>query len=217
MRANTELQKAVLAELEWDPRVDADKVGVAVSGGAVTLTGSVPSYAEKVAAERAVKRVAGVHGVANDLEVHLPEFSRRGDPELLDAALRALGWDVMIPADRVTVSVSQGWLTLEGEVEHDYQRTAAERAVRHLRGLRGCINNIALRPKATESQVKQRIEDALRRRAELDAQMVNVAVAGNRVTLRGVVRSWREHDDAINAAWNAAGVVAVEDGLTVAG
>jgi osmotically-inducible protein OsmY len=217
MRTNTQLQKAVLAELEWDPRLDASKVGVATVDGVVTLTGSVPSYAEKIAAERAVKRVAGVKGIANDLEVHLEGLSQRGDTELAQAALQALQWDVMVPADGVTVRVSHGWLTLEGAVEKEYQRNAAERAVRHLRGLRGCDNNIELRPRVTEAQVKHGIEAALKRRAEFDASQVKIAVAGRKVTLKGTVHSWREHDDAVNAAWAAAGVSAVEDALTVVG
>lgn len=215
MRTNTQLQKAVLAELEWDPRLDASKIGVATIGGVVTLTGSVASYAEKIAAERAARRVGGVKGIANDLEVHLPGFSQRGDTELAEAALQALQADVTVPADRITVRVSHGWLTLEGDVEQEYQRTAAERAVRHLRGLRGCDNNIELKPRATETQVKQRIEAALKRRAELDASQVKVAVEGGRVTLKGTVHSQREHDDAVNAAWDAGGVIAVEDALAV--
>ena len=214
MRANTQIQKSVLAELEWDPRLDASKVGVAAVDGVVTLTGTVPSYAEKIAAERAVKRVVGVKGIVNDLEVHLPGLSQRGDTELAQAALQALKWDVMVPGD-VTVRVSHGWVTLEGAVEHEFQRNAAERAVRHLRGLRGCDNNIELRPKVTEAQVKQRIEAALKRRAEVDAGQVKVAVAGGKVTLKGNVHTWREHDDAVNAAWDAGGVIAVEDNLTV--
>lgn len=214
MRANTQLQKSVLAELEWDPRVDASKIGVATVDGVVTLTGSVPSYPEKIAAERAVKRVKGVRGIANDLEVHLPGALRPGDTELAEAALRALKWDVTVPPE-VTIRVAHGWLTLEGAVEREFQRTAAERAVRHLRGLRGCDNNIEIRPPISQALVKHRIEAALRRRAELDATQIKVDVTGGRVTLKGTVHSWREHDDAFNAAWDAAGVTAVEDALTV--
>jgi osmotically-inducible protein OsmY len=214
MRANTQIQKSALAELEWDPRVDASKVGVAAVDGVVTLTGSVPSYAEKIAAERAVRRVAGVKGTVNDIEVHLPGMSQRGDTELAQTALQALKWDVMVPED-VTIRVSHGWVTLEGAVEQEFQRNAAERAVRHLRGLRGCDNNIELRPKVTEAKVKQRIEAALKRRAEFDADHVKVAVAGGKVTLNGKVHSWREHDDAVNAAWDAGGVTAVEDNLSI--
>lgn len=214
MRANTQLQQAVLAELEWDPRVDASKVGVSAVGGVVTLTGTVPSYAEKIAAEGAVKRVAGVRGIANDLEVHLPGMSQRGDTELAEAALQALKWDVMVPP-QVTVRVSHGWLTLEGSVEREYQRVAAERAVRHLRGIKGCDNNIELHAPIAESQVKHRIEAALKRRAELDASRITVDVKGGLVTLKGTVHSWREHDDAFNAAWDAAGVTGVEDVLSV--
>jgi len=215
MRTNTQLQKAVLAELEWDPRVDASKVGVATVDGVVALTGTVPSYAEKIAVERAVKRVAHVKGIANDLEVQVPGPNQRGDTELAQTALQALKVDVTVPVDGITVRVSHGWLTLEGAVEHEFQRNAAERAVRHLRGLRGCDNNIELRPRVTETQVKQRIEAALKRRAELDASQVKVAVVGGKVTLKGTVHSRREHDDALNAAWDAAGVTAVEDVLTV--
>lgn len=214
MRANTQLQKAVLAELEWDPRVDASKVGVSTVGGVVTLTGTVPSYAEKIAAEGAVKRVAGVRGIANDLEVHLPGMSQRGDTELAEAALQALKWDVMVPPE-VTVRVSHGWLTLEGSVEREHQRVAAERAVRHLRGIKGCDNNIELHAPVAGAQVKHRIEDALKRRAELDASRITVDVKGGLVTLKGTVHSWREHDDAFNAAWDAAGVTGVEDAINV--
>jgi osmotically-inducible protein OsmY len=216
MRTNTQLQKTVLAELEWEPRVDASNIGVATVDGVVTLTGHVKSYPEKLAAEEAVKRVAGVKGIANDVEVALPGTSQRGDTELAQAALQALEWDVMVPHDRIRVRVANAWLTLEGDVEREYQRTAAERAVRHLRGVRGCDNNIELKPPATESQVKQRIEAALKRRAEFDARQLKVAVQGGRVTLQGTVHSWREHDDALNAAWDAAGVRAVEDNLVIA-
>jgi len=215
MRTNTQLQKAVLAELEWEPRVDASQVGVATVNGVVTLTGSVPSYPERIAADQAVKRVAGVKGIVNDLEVHLPGSSQREDTDLAQAALRALKWDVMVPADSVTIRVAHGWLTLEGTLEQEYQRNAAERAVRHLRGLRGCVNNIELKPRVTETQVRHRIQAALKRRAEFDANQVKVAVEGSRVTLKGVVHSWREHDDAVNAAWDAGGVSSVEDELTI--
>jgi osmotically-inducible protein OsmY len=216
MRTNTQLQKTVLAELEWEPRVDASNIGVAAAEGVVTLTGHVKSYPEKIAAERAVKRVSGVRGVANDIDVKLPDSSERGDTELVQAALKALEWDVMVPSDRITVRAANGWLTLEGDVEWEYQRNAAERAVRHLTGVRGCANAILLKPRASESQVKQHIEAALKRRAEFDARQLKVAVDGGKVTLKGAVHSWREHDDALNAAWDASGVSAVHDELTIA-
>jgi osmotically-inducible protein OsmY len=214
MRANTQLQQTVLAELEWDPQVDASNVGVATVDGAVTLTGSVPSYGERLAVEQAVKRVAGVRGIANDLEVQLPGSSQGGDTELVQAALQALKWNVTVPAD-VTVRISDGWLTLEGAVEHEFQRAAAGRAVGHLRGVRGCDNNIEIRPRVTESGVKEQIEATLKRRAGLDSSQVKVSVSGRLVTLEGTVHSWREHDDVFNAAWDAAGVSAVGDALQV--
>lgn len=216
MRTNTKLQKAVLAELEWDPRLDASNVGVATVDGIVTLTGQVKTYPERVSAEEAVKRVSGAKGVANDIKVSLPGSLQLSDTQLAQDAIQALERDVMVPHDRVTVRVSEGWLTLEGELEWEYQRNAAERAVHNLRGLRGCINDIALKPKVTASQVKERIEQALRRRVELDTRQLTVLVEGNKVTLKGAVHTWREHDDAVSAAWDTTGVSAVRDELTIA-
>jgi len=199
MHANTELQRSVLAELDWDPRVDASQIGVAAVEGVVTLTGQVSSFPERIAAEEAVKRVIGVRGVANDLAVVLPGSIEHSDTELVQAAVLALQWDVLVPDDRITVEVAGGWLKLDGEVEREYQRTAAERAVRELEGLLGCENNIVVKPAIVQSTVKQHIEAALKRRAELDTRQLQVSFLDGEVTLKGTVHSWREHDDALNA------------------
>lgn len=217
MHANTELQRSVLAELDWDPRVDASQIGVAAVEGVVTLTGQVSSFPERIAAEEAVKRVLGVRGVANDLAVVLPGSIEHSDTELAQAAVLALQWDVLVPDDRITVEVAGGWLKLDGEVEREYQRTAAERAVRELEGLLGCENNIVVKPAVVQSTVKQHIEAALKRRAELDTRQLQVSFLDGEVTLKGTVHSWREHDDALNAAWGAEGVNAVTDELTIVG
>jgi osmotically-inducible protein OsmY len=215
MYTNSRVQRAVLAELEWDPRVDASRIGVAASDGVVTLTGSVASYAEKIAAEAAAKRVSGVKAVANDLQVALPGGLRHSDTDLAQAALKALEWDVMVPHDRVKVRVADGWLTLEGDVDMEYQRTAAERVVRQLAGLRGCDNLIGLRPKPVAAHVKSSIEAALKRSAELEARQLSVEVKDSGVTIMGAVRSWAERDAALDAAWAAPGVRAVDDQLTI--
>jgi len=209
------LKHDVEAELEWDPVVDASKIGVVATDGVVTLTGSVGSYSDKWNAERIAKRVHGVRAVANDIEVVLEETESRDDAEVATSAVNALNWNFSIPRDRVTVTVAKGWLTLEGEVDWQYQRRAAEDAVRHLRGVRGLSNQIIVRPKAQATDVKDKIEGALRRNAEVDAQNIVVQTTDGAVTLTGSVRSWVEREDAVNAAWAAPGVTKVIDRIEV--
>jgi osmotically-inducible protein OsmY len=212
-----EIQQAVLRELEWEPQVRSTEIGVAVKDGIVTLTGYVDSYVKKYNAERAAKRVAGVKAVVNDLEVHLPVSSERTDEDIARAAVRALENRITVPRDRIKITVREGWITLEGEVDWQYQKESAESAVRYLSGVKGVSNLIAVKPRISPSpaEVRSQIEAALRRSAELDAERITVETQGSKVILRGRVRSWAERDEAERAAWRAPGVTLVENLITV--
>jgi osmotically-inducible protein OsmY len=215
MKTEIELQRDVLDELRWEPSIDANEVGVIVHEGVVTLTGRVDSFAEKDAAERAAKRVAGVRGVANDLEVVLADTRVRDDTDIARAALDAFAWNLNVPPDRVRLTVRKGLLTLEGEVDWQYQREAAFNTVAHLKGVLGVINSIAVRPTITPRQIKQKIESALQRTAARDASHIAVETVGGKVILRGTVRSWTEREDAERAAWSAPGVNSVESYIEI--
>jgi osmotically-inducible protein OsmY len=215
-KTDEELQRDVRVALLWEPSVTATYVGVSVKDGVVTLTGHVPSYVEKVAAERAAKRVDGVKAVANEIDVHLPESNRRTDQDLAVAAIKALNSKLFVPADRIKVTVSNGWITLEGDVKWQFQRRAAERAVRNLPGVRGISNNIKIASHVSPADLQSKIEAALKRQAVIDAQRITVDVNGAEVILRGTVRSWSEKQEAERTAWSAPGVKSVNSQIVVA-
>ena len=215
MKPDSQIKQDVEAELRWDPRIDSADIAVAVSQGVVTLTGFVRSYGEKYDAEDAVKRVAGVAGVANDLEVRLPSIDERPDPEIAREVVAAVRGALPLASDGIRVVVNRGWVTLEGEVSWNYQRERAEKSARRAKGVKGVINSIQLKTAVAPSEVKRKIEEALRRSAELDAKSIQVQSRDGEVILRGKVRSWLERKEAERAAWAAPGVKRVENEIAV--
>lgn len=211
-KSDSDVKQDVLNELMWDPSVSSSEVKVSAKDGVVTLRGTVPHFTEKLAAEHAAQRVGGVKGVADELEVK--GMFEKTDEEIARVALNALKWNYSVP-DNVKVSVSKGWLTLEGEAEWDYERNAAKNAVSELLDVRGVTNNIKLQSKVQSGDIKTRIEEALKRSAEAEGREINVSVQGDKVTLTGKVHSMAEKDDARMAAWMAPGIMTVDNNLTI--
>jgi osmotically-inducible protein OsmY len=216
MRPNSDIERDVREELQWDPDLDATDIAVSAKDGVVTLAGFVRSYTDKYEAEAAAKRVAGVVGVANDIEVRLPSVDERPDPEIARDAVAAIKSQLPISSERIKVVVKNGWVSLEGQVEWQYQKNTAENAVRRIKGVKGVSNLISLKPRAEPSEIKRKIVDAFRRNAEVDGNRIVVETHGSEVVLKGTVRSWIEREEAERVAWSAPGVTKVEDRIIVA-
>ena len=215
MRSDSEIERDVKEELQWDPDLDATDIAVSAKKGVVTLTGFVRSYTDKYEAEAAAKRVAGVAGVANDIEVRMPSVDERPDPEIARDAVAAIKSQLPISSEHIKVVVKNGWVTLEGQVEWQYQRSTAETAVRRIKGVKGVSNLIQLKPRAAPAEIKRKIQEAFKRNAEVDANRILVETNGGEVILEGTVRSWIEREEAERVAWSAPGVTKVEDHIIV--
>jgi len=209
------IQEDVMLEIDWDPEVDSTEIGVAVEDGIVTLSGQVDSYWTKKAAERAAKRVSGVKGVAQDIIVKYPGMDRT-DTDIADAAVRAIKWNTTVPDEAVKVKVENGWVVLDGSVVWNFQKTAAESAVEKIKGVSGVSNLITITPKVQASIVKNTIKRALERRADVEAEGIEVETKNSTVILNGTVKTWGERAEVQQAAWSAPGVTSVENNLAVA-
>lgn len=209
------LRQDVIDELAFEPSIDAAAIGVAVENGVVTLTGHVGSYAEKIAAERTARRVKGVRAIAQEIEVRYCGDKQTADDQIAERAVKILAWHAEVPREAVSIKVEKGWVTLSGTVKWQYQRYAAEAAVRKLSGVTGISNLIEVAPQVHADNVRDKILNALKRNAELEAGAIRVVVADDKVTLEGTVKTWSERSVAERAAWSAPGVKAVVDHLVV--
>jgi osmotically-inducible protein OsmY len=216
MKTDSDLKRDVAAELSWDPAVQATAIGVAVKDGVVTLTGHLDTYAEKEATLRAVRRVAGVKAIAIEIDVKLSAQHQRSDTDIANSAEQALKWNTSMPVDAVRMTVDHGWITLQGEVEWEFQRRSVEQAIRPLMGVVGISNEIKLRARPQTADLAKKIEEALTRQALREARQVHVAIDGTTVRLTGTVHSWHERDAVQGIAWSAPGVRAVINELNFA-
>lgn len=215
MKTDSELRKDVLAELLWDPLIPEARVGVSVNDGVVSLSGHLDTYAEKIAVKRAVERVSGVKAIAVEIEVIPTGSHQHSDTEIAATVEHVLSWNTSIPRDRIKISVEKGWVTLSGELDWDFQRRAAERMIRPLKGVVGIVDNIRLKAMAMPMNLSKRIQEALARQAVREARRIEISIDGSVVTLQGQVHSWAERNAAVGAAWSAPGVSSVNNLLTV--
>src|SRR3979490_247498 len=215
MRSDSEIERDVREELKWDPDLHADDIAVSVKNGVVTLAGFVPSYSDRLEAEAAAKRVAGVLAVANDLDVRLPAIDQLPNRDIARDAVSTLKAELPISYDKIKVIVKDGWITLEGAVEWQYQKTTADSAVRKVKGVKGVTNVITVKPKVQPSDRKRKIQEACKRSAEVDADRITIEANGSEVILKGTVRSWIEREEAERVAWSAPGITKVEDRIVV--
>jgi osmotically-inducible protein OsmY len=213
MKKDIEIQEDVISQLKWEPFLKASDIGVVVKNGIVTLSGTVANYSQKLAAERAAKKVTGVRGIAEDIQIGVSPVFRKNDTEIAESVLNALKWHSAVPEEKVKVKVEDGIVTLEGEVEWEYQRSSAKDAVDHLLGVRNVVNNISVKPKVSVADIKNKISAAFHRTATIEADRISVEVVGNKVILEGKVRSYAEKEDAMDAAWAAPGITTVENNL----
>jgi osmotically-inducible protein OsmY len=215
MRTDNQIQKDVMEELSWEPFLNESEIGVAVKNGIVTLSGIVDTFSKKLSAEKATKRVAGVRAVAEDIQVGVSPKYRKTDTEIAETVLNALKWNTTIPDDKIQIKVENGNVKLEGELEWEYQRMNARRAIENINGVNSVINLITVKPKLEALDIQQKINSAFHRNATIDAQRIKVEVNGNKVILTGKVRSFAEKDDAEKAAWSAPGILNVESKLVI--
>ena len=215
MKSDIEIQKDVIEQLKWEPFLNSAQIGVAVKNGIVTLSGQVDAFSKKVLAEKTAKKVAGVKAIAEDIQVGISPAYKKSDTEIAEAVVNALKWHTMIPEDKIKVSVDEGNVKLEGDVEWEYQRNQAKTAIENLIGVRFVTNLIAVKPKVTPYELQQKINASFQRSANIDAAKITAEVLGSRVTLRGKVKSFAEKEDAENAVWSAPGIVTVENKLVI--
>jgi osmotically-inducible protein OsmY len=209
MKSDLEIQQDVFNQLKWEPFVKASEIGVSVNNGIVTLSGLVDSYSKKVAAENATRKVTGVKAIAEDIQIGVSPTFKKTDTEIAESVIKALKWHSAVPDEKLQVKVEEGIVTLDGEVEWEYQRTSAKNAVANLVGVRNVISNISVKPKALATDIKTKISSAFQRSATIDAERISIDVSGSKVTLRGHVRSYAEKTDAEDAAWAAPGIDSV--------
>lgn len=215
MKTDVQIQKDVMDELKWQPILNSSEIGVAVKNGIVTLSGMVDSFSKKLSAEKAAKKIIGVKAIAEDIQIGVSPAYRKTDTEIAEAVLNALKWHSVVPEDKIKLKVEDGIVTLEGELEWEYQRTNAKTAIQDLTGVRSVVNLITVKPKLNSVELERKITEAFRRNATFDASKINVSTVGNKVTLSGRVRSFIESEDAADVAWAAPGVFEVDNNLTI--